>query len=179
MAVNIAPATLLDPEFPGELTHLLADSGLSGHALELEITETAVMVDPVRAGDTLRRLQVMGVSVSIDDFGAGYTSLSYLKSLPVRGLKIDRGFVTHLLDDDRDEAVARSVVSLGHDLGLTVVAEGVETAEVRQRLLELGCDEVQGYLLGRPMPADDVQQWLVEQQLHAGATSAARSPAAG
>ncbi len=87
--------------------------------------------------------------------------------------------MTHLLDDDRDEAVARSVVSLGHDLGLTVVAEGVETAEVRQRLLELGCDEVQGYLLGRPMPADDVQQWLVEQQLHAGATSAARSPAAG
>ena len=177
VAVNIAPVTLLDPDFPGELTHLLADSGLSGHALELEITETAVMVDPVRAAETLRRLQVMGVSVSIDDFGAGYTSLSYLKSLPVRGLKIDRGFVTSLLADDRDEAVARSVVSLGHDLGLTVVAEGVETADVRQRLLEMGCDEVQGYLLGRPMPADDVQQWLADQHPRVGESAGPALPA--
>ncbi len=130
---------------------MLAEGGLPGHALELEITETAVMVDPERAADTLRRLQAIGIGVSIDDFGAGYTSLSYLKSLPVRSLKIDRGFVTHLLDDDRDHAVTRSVVQLGHDLGLTVVAEGVESAGVRQRLLELGCDEAQGYLMARPM----------------------------
>ncbi len=120
------------------------------------------MVDPVLAAETPRRLQAIGVSVSVDDFGAGYTSLAYLKTLPVRSLKIDRGFITHLLDDHKDEAVARSVVSLGHDLGLTVVAEGVETADVRQRLLELGCDEIQGYLLARPMPSDQVTQWLTD-----------------
>jgi EAL domain-containing protein (putative c-di-GMP-specific phosphodiesterase class I) len=139
---------------------MLAEGGLPGHALEPEITETAVMVDPERAADTLRRLQAIGIGVSIDDFGAGYTSLSYLKSLPVRSLKIDRGFVTHLLDDDRDQAVTRSVVQLGHDLGLTVVAEGVESAGVRQRLLELGCDEAQGYLMARPMEPGAVLDWL-------------------
>ncbi len=167
VAVNIAPATLLEPEFPAQVMQLLAEAGLPGHALELEITETAVMVDPGRAAETLRLLQAMGVSVSIDDFGAGYTSLSYLKSLPVSTLKIDRGFVTNLLDNREDEAVARSVVTLGHDLGLTVVAEGVETADVRQRLLELGCDEIQGYLLARPMPGTEIDGWLREQRADA------------
>ena len=163
VAVNIAPVTLLDPDLPAHLTALLAESGVPGTALELEITETAVMVDPLRAAETLRRLRVLGVAVSIDDFGAGYTSLSYLKSLPVAALKIDRGFVTQLLESPEDEAVARSVVGLAHDLGLTVVAEGVETAGVRQRLLELGCDEIQGFLLARPMPGDDVPGWLLAQ----------------
>ena len=164
VAVNIAPVTLLDPDLPAHLTALLAESGVPGTALELEITETAVMVDPLRAAETLRRLRVLGVAVSIDDFGAGYTSLSYLKSLPVAALKIDRGFVTQLLESPEDEAVARSVVGLAHDLGLTVVAEGVETAGVRQRLLELGCDEIQGFLLARPMPGEDVAGWLLAQQ---------------
>ncbi|MDP9425806.1 MAG: EAL domain-containing protein [Actinomycetota bacterium] len=166
VAVNIAPATLLEPEFPSQVMQVLADAGLPGSALELEITETAVMIDPARAADTLRRLQAMGVAVSIDDFGAGYTSLSYLKSLPVRSLKIDRGFVTHLIENGKDEAVARSIVSLGHDLGLNVVAEGVETSDVRQRLLELGCDEIQGYLLSRPIPSADVALWLAQQHGH-------------
>ncbi|PPK92679.1 diguanylate cyclase (GGDEF)-like protein [Kineococcus xinjiangensis] len=165
VAVNIAPPTLLEPGFPEQVVDLLAEAELPGTALELEITETAVMVDPVRAAETLRRLQTMGISVSIDDFGAGYTSLSYLKTLPVRSLKIDRGFVTHLMTCEKDEAVARSVVGLGHDLGLTVVAEGVESSDVRQRLTEMGCDEMQGYLLSRPMPAEDVQPWLLRQQL--------------
>ena len=160
VAVNVAPATLLEADLPTRVTRMLAEGGLPGHALELEITETAVMVDPKRAAETLRRLQAIGIGVSIDDFGAGYTSLSYLKSLPVRALKIDRGFVTHLLDDDRDHAVTRSVVQLGHDLGLTVVAEGVESAGVRQRLLELGCDEAQGYLVARPMEPGAVLGWL-------------------
>ncbi len=160
VSVNVAPATLLEGDLPSRITTMLADGGLPGHALQLEMTETAVMVDPERAAETLRRLQAIGIGVSIDDFGAGYTSLSYLKSLPVRSLKIDRGFVTHLLDDDRDQAVTRSVVQLGHDLGLTVVAEGVESAGVRQRLLELGCDEAQGYLVARPMEPGAVLDWL-------------------
>jgi EAL domain-containing protein (putative c-di-GMP-specific phosphodiesterase class I) len=160
VAVNIAPSTLLEAEFPSLVVRLLAEAGLEGTALELEITETAVMIDPVRAAETLRVLQSMGVAVSIDDFGAGYTSLAYLKSLPVRTLKIDRGFVTHLLQNPADEAVARSVVALGHDLGLTVVAEGVETGDVQQRLTELGCDQVQGYFLARPMPGEATSAWL-------------------
>ncbi|RBY96360.1 GGDEF-domain containing protein [Blastococcus sp. TF02-8] len=162
VAVNVAPATLLDPEFPAHVNHVLAAEQLPGHALELEMTETAAMVDPRRTAETLRRLRAMGVRVSVDDFGAGYTSLSYLKTLPVTALKIDRGFVTHLLEDGADEAVTRTVVQLAHDLGLTIVAEGVETAEVRQRLLELGCDEAQGYLFARPMDPDDVPAWLRE-----------------
>ena len=177
VAVNIAPVTLLDPDLPAQLTALLADTGVPGTALELEITETAVMVDPVRAAETIRRLRRVGVTVSIDDFGAGYTSLSYLKSLPVAALKIDRGFVTQLLDHPEDEAVARSVVGLAHDLGLTVVAEGVETSEVRQRLLELGCDEIQGFLLARPMPGADVPGWLASQHCDAGAVPQEVRPA--
>lgn len=160
VAVNVAPATLLEADLASRVTTMLAEGGLPGHALELEITETAVMVDPVRAAETLRRLQAIGIGVSIDDFGAGYTSLSYLKSLPVRALKIDRAFVTNLLDDDRDQAVTRSVVQLGHDLGLIMVAEGVESTGVRQRLLELGCDEAQGYLMARPMEPGAVLDWL-------------------
>ena len=171
VAVNIAPGSLLEPGFTAEVVEVLAGAGLPGAALELEITETAVMVDPVRAAETLQRLQAVGVAVSLDDFGAGYTSLAYLRSLPVRRLKIDRGFVTHLLEEPKDEAVARSVVALGHDLGLTVVAEGVETAGVEQRLRELGCDEAQGYLLARPMPADEVEGWLTA---HARGLSARR-----
>jgi EAL domain-containing protein (putative c-di-GMP-specific phosphodiesterase class I) len=160
VAVNIPPATLLDAELPARMTELLARERLPGHALELEITETAVMVDPERTAETLRRLRAVGVRVAIDDFGAGYTSLSYLKTLPVSSLKIDRGFVTHLLDDDRDEAVTRSIVQLGHDLGLVVVAEGVESAGVQERLRELGCDEAQGFLLAPPMEPADVLPWL-------------------
>ena len=160
VAVNIPPQTLLQADFPARVVRLLAEAGLAGEALELEITETAVMVDPAGAGHTLRELQAIGVGVAIDDFGAGYTSLSYLKTLPVRSLKIDRGFITDLVHSPQDEAVARSVVGLGHDLGLTVVAEGVETAEVQQRLVELGCDEAQGYLLSRPLPEDGVHAWL-------------------
>jgi diguanylate cyclase (GGDEF)-like protein len=171
VAVNIPPRALLEGDLCREVLQVLSDNDLPGEALELEITETAVMVDPIRAAQTLRELRAVGVGVAIDDFGAGYTSLSFLKTLPVRSLKIDRGFVTDLIGSSQDEAVARSVVALGHDLGLTVVAEGVETAEVQQRLRELGCDEVQGYLLSRPMVADLVEPWLL------GAAAAQREAA--
>ncbi len=160
VAVNIAPSTLLDPGLPGAVLAALAEVGLPGQALELEITETAVMVDPSRAATTLSHLRAMGVAVAIDDFGAGYTSLSYLKTLPVCSLKIDRGFITHLLEDSKDAAVARSVISLGHELGLTVVAEGVESEAVCGRLRELGCDELQGYHLARPMDPTHILGWL-------------------
>lgn len=160
VAVNITPAALLETNLPTELTQMLADAALPSHGLALEVTETAVMTDPTRAAAMLRRLQAIGITVSIDDFGAGHTSLSYLKSLPVHALKIDRGFITTMLEDVKDEAVTRSVISLSHDLGLTVIAEGVETSDVRRHLLELGCDEIQGYHLARPMPGREVHEWL-------------------
>jgi diguanylate cyclase (GGDEF)-like protein len=172
VAVNIAPATLLDAEFPARVTELMATAGVPGSALTLEVTETAVMVDPDRAAQTLRRLRAMGVGVAVDDFGVGHTSLSYLKTLPLESLKIDRTFVTNLLEDDRDAAVTRAVIQLGHDLGLVVVAEGVETGAVRQRLRELGCDEVQGYLIARPLAAEDVVEWLLAYARAASGESA-------
>jgi EAL domain-containing protein (putative c-di-GMP-specific phosphodiesterase class I) len=119
-----------------------------------------VIADPDRAVQMLRQLQAMGVRVSIDDFGTGYTSLSYLKLLPVHTLKIDRIFVTDILDNNKDQAIAESIIALGHKLGLSVVAEGIETAEVWQRLNSLSCDEGQGYYLARPMPATNLLAWI-------------------
>ncbi|WNV75848.1 EAL domain-containing protein [Geodermatophilus sp. DSM 44513] len=168
VAVNVTPGTLLETDLAARLGELLAAEGLPGSALEVEVTETAMTVDPERAAATLRALRAMGICVAVDDFGAGYTSLWLLKTLPVDRLKIDRGFVTHLLDSPADEAVTRSVVQLGHDLGLVVVAEGVETAEVRRRLVELGCDEAQGHLIARPMEAAAVLPWLAGSTAPAG-----------
>ncbi|MDQ1615154.1 MAG: hypothetical protein QOJ60_1093, partial [Actinomycetota bacterium] len=150
VAVNMSPRSLLDGNLAASLLALLAEANVTGDLLELEITETAIMTDPGRAVRVLRQLNAMGIRVAIDDFGVGYTSLTYLKSLPVHTLKIDRAFVTDMLTDPRDQAIAESVIGLGHKLGLNVVAEGIETEEVWDRLKALNCDEGQGYLLARP-----------------------------
>jgi diguanylate cyclase (GGDEF)-like protein len=160
VAVNIAPRTLLEGNFPATVLDLLAEHGLPSHLLELEVTETAIMTDPGRAVSVLKHLNAMGVRVSIDDFGTGYTSLTYLKELPVQTLKIDRAFITDLLTSKPDEAITESVIGLGHKLGLTVLAEGVETEAVWQRLSAMACDEGQGFLLARPMPADQLTSWV-------------------
>jgi diguanylate cyclase (GGDEF)-like protein len=160
VAVNISPSSLLDRDFPGMLLRLLADAGLPAHLLELEITETAIVVDPSRADQLLRELRAMGVRVAIDDFGVGYTSLAYLKSLPVHTLKIDRCFIAQMLHSDQDQAIVESVINLGHKLGLTVLAEGIETEPVMNRLKSLNCDQGQGYFIGRPMPADQLNAWI-------------------
>ena len=160
IAVNISPRSLLEGDLPATVLHLLAAEGLPAALLELEITETAVMGDPDGAARVLRQLDALGVKVSIDDFGAGYTSLAHLKDLPVKALKIDRALVTGLLERSEDEAVTSAVIDLGHRLGLSVLAEGVETPAVYDRLGELGCDEVQGYVLSRPLPAAALEGWL-------------------
>jgi diguanylate cyclase (GGDEF)-like protein len=160
VAVNMSPRSLLDGNLAASLLALLAEANVTGDLLELEITETAIMTDPGRAVRVLRQLNAMGIRVAIDDFGVGYTSLTYLKSLPVHTLKIDRAFVTDMLTDPRDQAIAESVIGLGHKLGLNVVAEGIETEEVWERLKALNCDEGQGYLLARPMPADELVAWV-------------------
>jgi diguanylate cyclase (GGDEF)-like protein len=182
VAVNISPRTLLEGHLPTQLLSVLADAGLPASLLELEITETAVIGNPQRAEHVLRRLDAMGIKVSIDDFGAGFTSLAYLKSLPVKAIKIDRSFVTDMLDQPEDQAITEAVIGLGHRLGLLVLAEGVETEAVYRRLRELGCDEAQGYLLSRPLPPAALEGWLADWQLNhptaTGPTTCERSPAA-
>jgi EAL domain-containing protein (putative c-di-GMP-specific phosphodiesterase class I) len=120
------------------------------------------MADPQRVKAIVGRLRTMGVSVALDDFGAGYTSLSHLKTLAAKSLKIDRAFITHMLSHAADEAVVRNVIRLAHDLGMSTIAEGVETPAVWAKLSELGCDEIQGYVLTRPLPADKLVEWLTD-----------------
>jgi diguanylate cyclase (GGDEF)-like protein len=160
MAVNLSPRCLAEPNLTAEITQRLARFGVPADRLELEITENTLASDPERALATLTALHTAGISISIDDFGAGYSSMSYLKRLPVSELKVDRSFVSGMLGDADDEVLVRSVVELGHNLGLTVVAEGVEDEETLDALTLAGCDVVQGFHTGRPMPVDALSQWL-------------------
>jgi len=162
VAVNVSARNLFDDELITTLTGAAETAGIPLQALRLEITETAVMTDPERTNATLGEFSRLGMHVSIDDFGVGNTSLAYLSTLPVRTLKIDRRFVTDLLTSPVDEILVRNIIHLAHDLGLTSVAEGVETADVWRRLAELGCDEIQGYVLTRPLPPDKLDEWLAD-----------------
>jgi EAL domain-containing protein (putative c-di-GMP-specific phosphodiesterase class I) len=128
--------------------------------LKLEITENTIMVDPPRALEVLTRLRDIGAGLSIDDFGTGYSSLSYLKRLPVDEIKIDRSFVMNMPSSENDQQIVRSTVDLGRNLGLKVVAEGVETKDIWRDLATLGCDVAQGYYLTRPIPPEELVAWL-------------------
>jgi len=136
------------------LAALLDEYGVQPASLELEITETALMTDPDRAMQVVERIAALGMSLSIDDFGTGYSSLAYLKRLPLHALKIDRSFVMDMLDDEQDAIIVRSTIGLAHSLGLRVIAEGVETVPTLEKLRDFGCDEAQGYVLGKPLPPD-------------------------
>jgi diguanylate cyclase (GGDEF)-like protein len=170
IAVNVSARNLVDAELVQTLIDAADAAGIPVRSLQLEITETAVMTDPVRVNQTLGELFRLGVHVSIDDFGVGYTSLAYLSTLPVRALKIDRRFVTDLLTNPVDEILVRNVIHLARDLGLDSIAEGVESSEVWQRLADLGCDEIQGYVLTRPLPPDDLGGWLDDWRPETGPT---------
>jgi diguanylate cyclase (GGDEF)-like protein len=160
VAVNISTRRLLDATFPDEVADLLATWQVRAGLLVVEITESTIMADPGRAQEVLRRLDEMGVHLSIDDFGTGYSSMAYLKSLPVHELKVDRSFVSHMTSNASDAVIVRSTVDLGRNLGLRVVAEGVEDALTWQELDALGCDAIQGYYVSRPVPADALISWL-------------------
>jgi EAL domain-containing protein (putative c-di-GMP-specific phosphodiesterase class I) len=160
VSINLSARDLHDPQLPELVASLLERWDVVPNMLKLEITESAVMADAERAIDVLGRLRSMGVRISIDDVGTGYSSLSYLKRLPVDELKIDRSFVSHLATDDHDLAIVRSTIGLAHDLGLTVVGEGVEDLATWNVLASLGCDVVQGYFLSRPLTADALVSWL-------------------
>jgi diguanylate cyclase (GGDEF)-like protein len=160
VAVNISTHDLHDTTFPATVRRLLAQGTTPAEVLTLEITEGGVMRDSERCLAVLDELAALGVGRSVDDFGTGYSSLAYLDRLPVHEVKIDRSFVTRLEAHPQDTTVIKSTVDLGHALGLRVVAEGVESADVQQRLARLGCDVVQGYHIGRPAPAQDLADLL-------------------
>ncbi len=162
VAVNLAMRNLLDLSFPDDVAALLAKWRVPPERLELEITESTIMGDPFRARQVLQRLDSMGVRLSIDDFGTGYSSLGYLKRLPVSEIKIDKSFVLNMTNDENDAVIVRSTIDLGRNLGLEVVAEGVENAEAWRNLELYGCDIAQGYYLSRPVPADELTAWLKE-----------------
>jgi diguanylate cyclase (GGDEF)-like protein len=160
VAVNISARSLLDPRFPAHVQELLDAHGVAPYLLNLELTETAVMTDHDLALTVLQDLDSMGVSLSIDDFGTGYSSMSYLKTLPVKELKIDRSFVMGMANDPDSAVIVRSAVDLGHNLGMTVVAEGVQDSITRSDLTDMGCDLLQGYEICKPMPARELELWI-------------------
>jgi len=163
VAVNLAARHFREPRLIERIQGLLAAYNLPPGALELELTESTLIEAGPSMIERLTALQQMGLGLAIDDFGTGYSSLSYLKRLPITVLKIDQSFVRELATDSDDRTLTRTIVTLGHGLGLEVVAEGVETEEQRRILLEQGCDLAQGYLFSRPLPAEQFAAWLIRQ----------------
>ncbi len=160
VSVNLSVRNLLDPDLPSLIGDLLSLYGLVPEALQLEITESMLMSDPDRSLVTLTRLNQLGVGLSVDDYGTGYSSLANLRRLPIDELKIDRSFVSPMLSDESDLIIVRSTINLSHDLGLKVVAEGIEDEATRHRLAGLGCDFAQGYHFSKPLAPAAFDQWI-------------------
>ena len=159
-SVNLSVHNLLAADFPQTVAAALRRHQVPAHLLTFEITESNVMTDPEHSLPVLRELHAMGIKLSVDDFGTGYSSLAYLRRLPIDEIKIDRSFVQGMGTDLSDLAIVRAIVDLGHSLGLRVVAEGVEEEAARDALREMHCDEVQGFLISRPVPLDRFEAWL-------------------
>lgn len=160
VSVNLSARSLHDPQLPKMIADALFATGAEPDQLMLEVTESAIVLDPKRAETNLVALSRMGVALSIDDFGTGYTSLASIKQLPVNEIKIDKSFVTNMMTDKKEAMIVRTIIDLGHNFGLTVVAEGVETKEVLDALAALGCDEVQGYFISKPQACEPLKNWL-------------------
>ena len=163
MSVNLSARDLLDYQLPETVEQLLCKYEIPPDRLELEITESVLLADPMRTRLVLNRLSAMGVELAIDDFGIGYSSLAYLKRLPVKQIKIDRSFVMNMERDENDAVIVRSTIDLGRNLGLMVVAEGVESETIWSHLARLECDLAQGYYLSRPIPAQALTDWVSER----------------
>lgn len=158
IAVNISPRHFLQKDLPQQIDCILRDARLPASLLELEVTEHTLTADIATARNTLNELKSMGISISIDDFGTGYSSLSQLNAFPINMLKIDRSFIRNLNDDGSNSAIVAAVIAMAHEMGLKVIAEGVETVEQEQFLQRSGCDFLQGFLYGRPMEADEISR---------------------
>ena len=176
VAVNLSVRHLTDLELPHQVEATLLRHGLPAELLTLEVTESTIMNDPTRAVLVLAGLRDLGVRIAVDDYGTGYSSLAYLKRLAVDELKIDKSFVMSMLTDDSDAVIVRSTIELGHNLGLQLVAEGVENAATWQLLLPLGCDVLQGFHISRPIPADEFEVWLQDWERSPAPTGSALSP---
>jgi diguanylate cyclase (GGDEF)-like protein len=180
VSVNVSVRTLYDDAFPAEVRKLIERHGVSPSMVVLEVTESTMMSDPSRAAAVLNRLAELGVQISVDDFGTGYSSLAYLKRLPITEMKIDKSFVIGMEQDIEQLTIVSSIVDLGRNLGLRVVAEGVETPTAWDLLRERGCHRAQGYLLSRPLPAPAFLDWLRDyQQQRRAAAGDTRVPAEG
>ena len=164
VAVNLSASSLVDADTPDAIERFLRLWALPPGYLQLEITETTAMADPARTFAVLARLDALGVDLSVDDFGTGYSSLAYLRRLPVRELKIDRSFVSNMATDPNDKAIVLATIDLGHNLGLRVVAEGVEDEDTLRELTCRGCDLVQGYLFSKPLPPAELECWLAARR---------------
>jgi len=160
VSVNLSARSLHDTQLLKIIDKTLQTTGAKPDQLMLEVTESAIVLDPVRAEETLVALHDMGVGLSIDDFGTGYTSLASIKRLPINEIKIDKSFITNMLTDNKDAMIVRSVIELGHNLGLSVVAEGIETKELFGALTDLGCDEIQGHFICKPQAFDQLKTWF-------------------
>ena len=160
IAVNLSARDLVDQDLPKKIESILLEKNIDVDSITIEITESSIMDDPARSENTLEALSAMGIKLAIDDFGTGYSSLANLKKLPISELKIDKSFVLKMADDQSDRKIVRSTVDLGHNLGLKVVAEGIESQEVWSYLASIGCDYGQGYFISKPIPANDFVPWM-------------------
>lgn len=176
LAVNLSAHDLLDPGLLQRIEGLAATWGAEPDWIQFELTESAFMQDPVGALATLDQLKGLGARLFIDDFGVGHSSLSYLQRLPVDAIKIDQSFIAPILESSTATAIVHSAVQLGHELGLEVIAEGVESQMVWDRLAELGCDVIQGYFVGRPMPTEHFEAWRQCSPWHGGGISGPAMP---
>ncbi len=161
IAVNVSSNNLRDPDLLRQLVALGAQAGGRLDLLQLEVTESALMEDPEQSHDILSRIRDLGIHIFLDDFGTGYSSLSYIAALPIHAVKIDRSFIVRMMEHERHRAVVIAAISLAHSLGMRVIAEGVETADQANAVIELGCDEIQGFFFSRPVPADVFLHWKV------------------
>jgi len=162
VAVNVSARQMTDLHLPDTVQQALLRHGIPSNRLILEVTESAMMADPTRTVDVLSQLSELGVAISIDDFGTGYSSLAYLNRLGPDELKIDRSFIIGASAESSDGVIVRSIIELGHNLGLRVVAEGVETQATWDVLRRLNCDVIQGFLLGPAIPGDRLLEWAVD-----------------
>ena len=164
VAMNLSARNLMDDRIVSEIEDALQKYDIDGQYIEMEITESMIMSDPLRAQLVLDKISALGIKLSVDDYGTGYSSLAYLKKLPVDALKIDMSFIQNMLNDEQDAIIVNSTIQLAHNLGLEVIAEGVESEDVLAQLKELGCDGVQGYHISKPMDCHSAKEWLLSTE---------------
>ena len=160
VAINLSAWNLQDPQLVNSIRERLSAWKLPSSYVEFEVTESAMMADPVRAAETMTQLDKMGINLALDDFGTGFSSLSHLKKMPFDVLKIDRSFVSGMVSDKNDASIVQSTIELAHNLGMRVVAEGVEDKQTLDELASLGCDITQGYYFSCPLAADALLHWM-------------------